>query len=80
MATKKSKKRELQDQSVKELHAVAADLDREIFALRNELSLHRKLEKPHQLKAKRKEKARVLTLVTLKQRSQSQSQFIGKET
>ena len=75
MATKKKLKNELQSQSIKELHAAVVDLDRKIFALRNELSLHRKLEKPHQLKAKRKEKARVLTLLTLKQRSQ----LVGKE-
>jgi len=67
---KKNKKNELKDQSIQELEAAARDLDRELYALRSELSLSRKLEKPHRLKAKRKEKARVLTLLTQKQRSQ----------
>jgi len=70
---KKNKKIESKDQSIKQLQATVVDLDREIFALRNELSLQRKLEKPHLLKAKKKEKARMLTLMTLKQRS------VGKE-
>jgi large subunit ribosomal protein L29 len=44
-------------------------LDREIFALRNELAMNRKLDKPHLIKAKRKDKARILTILTQKQRS-----------
>lgn len=70
MASKKKQKSELHGYSLKELQAAVIDLDREIFALRNELSLHHKLEKPHQLKAKKKQKARALTLLTLKQRPQ----------
>lgn len=67
----KKKKKEEMDQSVKSLQEAAAGLDREIYALRNELSCNRKLEKPHRLKEKRKEKARILTMLTLKQRSQA---------
>lgn len=63
---KKKKKAELGDQSVAELTALKRDLEREVFELRNELSMNRKLEKPHLLKAKRREKARVLTLLTRK--------------
>ncbi|OGN65298.1 MAG: 50S ribosomal protein L29 [Chlamydiae bacterium RIFCSPHIGHO2_12_FULL_49_9] len=62
------KKQEEKDQSIDELRAAAAALDREIFQLRNELSMQKKLEKPHLLKVKRKEKARVLTTITLKQK------------
>ena len=62
------KKNETRDQSIAELKAQARDLEREVFALRNELSLNRKLEKPHLLKAKRREKARVLTILTQKQK------------
>lgn len=54
--------------SIPELKAKALELDREIFGLRNELSVQRKLEKPHQLREKRKDKARVLTALTQKQR------------
>jgi large subunit ribosomal protein L29 len=70
MATKK-KKKELSDQSIKSLQEAAAQLDREIYVIRNELSWNRKLEKPHRLKEKRKSKARILTILTMKQRSQT---------
>lgn len=52
-----------------EMQAKVMELDREIFALRNELAINRKLEKPHLIKAKRREKARLLTAMTQKQRS-----------
>ena len=64
----KKKKQELKDESVKELKEKVAVLDQEIFALRNELSWNRKLEKPHLLRVKRKEKARILTFLGMKQR------------
>jgi ribosomal protein L29 len=60
------KNTEWKNQSVEELAEMAQDIDREIFSLRNELVMNRKLEKPHLLKAKRHEKARVLTLLTQK--------------
>jgi large subunit ribosomal protein L29 len=60
---KKSKKTE---HSAKEMMAQVHDLDREIFQLRNELATQRKLEKPHLIKEKRKQKARILTLLTQK--------------
>ncbi|MBX7067260.1 MAG: 50S ribosomal protein L29 [Parachlamydiales bacterium] len=62
------KKKEVKDQSVGELKAAIGDLDRELFALRNELATQRKLEKPHLIKEKRKQKARILTILTQKQR------------
>ncbi|MEN9654724.1 MAG: Ribosomal protein [Chlamydiota bacterium] len=65
MAKKKQKK---QEESQVELKARKLELDREIFLLRNELALNRKLEKPHQLKATRRERARVLTLLTRQQK------------
>lgn len=40
------------------------ELDRELFDLRNELAVNKKLDKPHLIKAKRKEKARILTAMT----------------
>ena len=69
--TNKKKKKEKNDRSVKELQEAADHLDREIYVIRNELSWNRKIEKPHRLKEKRKEKARVLTMLTMKQRSQT---------
>ncbi|MGB7977620.1 MAG: 50S ribosomal protein L29 [Chlamydiales bacterium] len=62
----KTKKKEWRDQSVQELKIHAHDLDREIFGLRNELATQRRLEKPHLIKAKRKEKARILTIISQK--------------
>lgn len=60
------KKKELKDQSVQELKAHVHHLDREIYQLRNELATQRKLEKPHLIKEKRKDKARILTILTQK--------------
>ncbi len=62
----KKKKTELKDQSAKELHAQVHELDREIFQLRNELATQRKLEKPHLIREKRKNKARILTILARK--------------
>jgi len=63
----KKKKTELKDLSVVELQAMEQSLGREVFDLRNLLSMQRKLEQPHLLRAKRHERARVLTLLTQKQ-------------
>jgi large subunit ribosomal protein L29 len=62
------KAKDLVNQSESELRASVKNLDKEIFLLRGELAVQRKLEKPHQLKAKRKDKARVLTVLTQKQK------------
>ena len=64
----KKKKKELNDQSVKELQAQVHELDRDIFQLRNELATQRKLEKPHQIKEMRKTKSRMLTILSQKQK------------
>jgi large subunit ribosomal protein L29 len=64
----KKKKKELKDQSVKELQHQAQTLDQEIFQMRNELATQRKLDKPHLIKEKRKHKARILTILTQKQK------------
>lgn len=61
------KKKELKESSAKELSTALHDLDRELFELRTELATQRKLEKPHLIKEKRKQKARILTILTQKQ-------------
>jgi len=63
-----AKSKNLNELTIDELKAMSKDLDREVFQLRNELSTQRKLEKPHQIKEKRKDKARVLTMLTQKQK------------
>ena len=60
------KTKELRDQSEQELKALVGDLDKDIFALRNELKMTRKLEKPHLLQEKKKTKARILTILAEK--------------
>ena len=57
------KAKELRGQSVEDLKVLSVDLAREIFNLRSEKKLARKSEKPHQLRLKKKERARVLTLL-----------------
>jgi ribosomal protein L29 len=63
----KKKQKELKDQSVAELKAGVQHIDKELFQLRNELAMQRKIEKPHLLKTLRKDKARMLTFLTQKQ-------------
>ncbi len=62
----KKKMKQLVDCSLLDLQTMNRDLAREVFELRNTLAMQRKLEKPHLLKAKRKERARVLTMLTKK--------------
>ena len=62
-------KKEWQDQSIDELNTNVRKLEHEIFSLRNELATQRKLEKPHLIRAKRKDKARILTILTQKQKA-----------
>ena len=65
---KQQKKKSLHDETVAELKAQLVNIDRDLFALRNELATNRKLEKPHLLIQRRKEKARVLTVITQKEK------------
>ena len=64
----KNKKNDLASLSIKELEEKSITLGCEIFELKNQLSIQRRLEKPHMLKAAKKQRARVLTLITQKQK------------
>ena len=44
-----------------DLLAKNEELERDLFALKNELAVSKKLEKPHLLREKKKERARILT-------------------
>jgi len=57
------KAKELRDQSAEELKALYSDLSKGIFVLNNEVRKTRKLEKPHQVKEKKRDRARVLTVL-----------------
>jgi ribosomal protein L29 len=58
----------LRDQSLEELEASLFETSKELFKLRNELSLNKKLDKPHLLQALRKKRARTLTILKEKGR------------
>ena len=57
---------ELINQPEEELQAQYEDACRAIFELTNELRVSRKLEKPHELKEKKKDRARILTVLRQK--------------
>lgn len=58
--------KEFKDQSVEELRAIYHDLSRDIFDMKNEISTTRKIEKPHLIRKKKRDRARVLTLLSQK--------------
>lgn len=55
------------DMSIEELEVMLTDLCKELFNLTNESKKTKKLEKPHLLRQKKKEKARLLTVLHEKQ-------------
>ena len=58
-----TKAKDLRDQTINELEASYEDTRKELFKLRNEMKLSRKMEKPHLLQMKRKDIARLLTVI-----------------
>ena len=58
--------KDLLNQSSEELKIQYEDLCRHIFELTNELRVSRKLDKPHELKEKKKDRARLLTVLRQK--------------
>lgn len=55
-----------QEHSVDELKTLYHELSKEIFVMRNEKAISRKLDKPHLLVGKIKDRARVLTFLKQK--------------
>jgi len=68
------KPEDLKKQNLDELTAVYQDLSKEIYEMKTEFSITRKLEKPHLLREKKKDRARVLTAINQKSKSQDKSQ------
>ncbi len=62
-----AKPKDLRDQSVEELRYQYRDLSKELFQLRNEIKITRKAEKPHLIREKKKDRARVLTILREKE-------------
>jgi large subunit ribosomal protein L29 len=70
---------DLTKQNLVELTALHNDLSKEIYEMNTEFSITRKLEKPHLLRSKKKDRARVLTAINQqKSQDKSQSQEKGK--
>ncbi len=55
--------KELKSQSSEELNALYQDLSKELFHMRNEMKITRKMEKPHLVRIKKKDRARVMTVL-----------------
>ena len=66
-----SKAETFRDQTSEQLQIAHEDLCKELYNLRNERRETGKMEKPHLLKARRKDIARVLTVMVEKRREQS---------
>lgn len=58
--------KEFKEQSVEELKVLIQEYSRDIYQMHNELRMTRKLEKPHLLKQRKRDRARVLTLLKQK--------------
>jgi large subunit ribosomal protein L29 len=58
--------KELKNQTPDELKAVVRDLSKEIYDMNTEFSIAKKLEKPHLLREKKRDRARVLTVLNQK--------------
>lgn len=65
------KPQEMRDQSAEELIAKLEETKRELFELRNELKRSRKLEKPHLLREKKKDIAKLNTIIREKELANS---------
>lgn len=57
------KAKQLRDQSQEELEAALLQTRQELFRLKNEIKQTRKLEKPHLLNEKKKDIAKILTIL-----------------
>ena len=62
-----AKAKDLKDQTAEELKMLYQDLSRELFQMRNEMKVTRKLEKPHLVREKKKDRARVMTILKQKE-------------
>lgn len=58
---------EYRDMAVVELKATLNDINKELYNLVNEVRRTKKIEKPHQLRKIKKDKARLLTILHEKQ-------------
>lgn len=64
------KAKDYRDQTIDELEAAYEDICGEIFKLKNEAKLTKKVEKPHLIRHKRKDIARLLTVMNEKRQGE----------
>lgn len=64
-----SKAQVFRDQSSEDLEASYADKRKELFNLVNEKRMNKQFEKPHRIKLIKKDIARMLTVITEKQKA-----------
>lgn len=57
------KPHDLREKSVEELQLLQANLKKEMFGFNNEIKRTRKMEKPHLMREKKRDRARVLTVL-----------------
>lgn len=67
------KAKDLRDQNLEELEVIYDDSCKKLFVLVNELKSQKKREKPHEIKQVRKDIARILMVISEKNR-ESQTQ------
>ena len=63
------KAKDIRDQSVEEIKATYRDISKELFLLVNEMKLTKKSEKPHLIKEKKRDVARLLTVLNEKNKN-----------
>jgi large subunit ribosomal protein L29 len=63
------KAKDLRDQTIDELNATYEDICKEMFKLKNEARLTKKTEKPHLIRQKKKDVARLLTVMNEKRQA-----------
>lgn len=63
-----AKANDYRDQSVEELEATCLDLHKELYGLRNDLKINKKLEHPHKIKLVKRDIARILTVLNEKKK------------
>jgi len=68
------KTKEIKDLSEDQIETLIEDLEKEIFELKNELAVSKKLEQPHLIKEKRVSKARAITILQEKKKNKLASE------
>ncbi len=61
---------ELLDQSNEQLEALLNDLSHEIYEMRCEIAVARKTDKPHKIKEKKKQRARINSILSQRMRGE----------